>query len=199
MFLFLIIYLHHNHTDILVIAVICHFRNMPVAREEDEELVGRAVVKTSARLVIVVVNHVGTILAVRLAGKVVDDAETFHALYHILEVYVMVVAFTASLLQGIVLAILNTYRKLGAWYRMLALWYGKKVSLGDEVEECLPLLRILLVLQVEVYEVYAAVSISLGETIAPLTFLIPFLGSLDQLWLVAVVLGVAAITCSIAT
>lgn len=77
---------------------------MPIVGEEDKELVGIAVVETSLRLVVIIMNHVWAILAVGLAGKMVDDAESLHALYDILEVDVLVMALALSLLQRSVLA-----------------------------------------------------------------------------------------------
>ena len=118
----------------------------------------------------------------------VDDAETLHALYHILEVDVVVMAFAAALLQWGVLAVLNADGEVGAWNRVLAARDGEQVGLGDEVEECLPLFRVLLILQVEIYQVYTAVGISLLEAVAPLSLLVPFLCSLHQFRVVAVVL-----------
>ena len=161
---------------------------MPVAREEDEELVWGAVVEACTCLVVIVVNNIWAILAVWFAGKMVDDAETFYALYHILEIDVMVMAFAATFLQRVVLAVFHTDGEVGTWNWVLAARNGEQVGLGYEVEECLPLFRILLILQVEIYQVHAAVGVSLLEAIAPLTLLVPFLGSLHQLRVVAIVL-----------
>ena len=104
-YLLYVIYLYHDYTDRLVVGVVVDLGNVPIVGEEDEELVGIAVVETSLRLVVIIMDHVRTILAVGLAGKVVDDAEPFHALHDILEVDVLVVALALSLLQRSVLAV----------------------------------------------------------------------------------------------
>ncbi len=76
-----VIYLYHDYTNRLVVGIVVDLGNVPIVREEDEELVGIAVVETSLRLVVIIMDHVRTILAVGLAGKVVDDAEPLHALH----------------------------------------------------------------------------------------------------------------------
>ena len=177
----------------MVVSVIRYLGNVPVAREEDEELAWSAVVEASAALVVVVVDDIRAILAVGLAGIVVDDTKTLCAFHHILEVDVMVMALAASLFERLVLAVLHAHRQVAAWNLVLALGDGEKVGLGDEVEECLPLLWVLLILQVEIYEVDTAVCISLVETIAPFSLGIPILGSFDEFWLVAIILGVIAL------
>lgn len=58
---------------------------MPVSREEDEELAGGTVEETGLPAVEVVVDYVGTILAVGGAGVVVDQAKTLCTLYYILK------------------------------------------------------------------------------------------------------------------
>ena len=136
----MIIHLDNNHSDHLVVSVIRYLGNVPVAREEDEELAWSAVVEASAALVVVVVDDIRAILAVGLAGIVVDDTKTLSAFHHILEVDVMVMAFAASLFERLVLAVLHAHRQVAAWNLVLALGDGEKVGLGDEVEECLPLL-----------------------------------------------------------
>ena len=66
-------------------------------------------------------NHVWAILAVGLAGKMVDDAESLHALYDILEVDVLVMALALSLLQRSVLSVLYADGEVRARNLMLAL------------------------------------------------------------------------------
>jgi hypothetical protein len=78
--LILIIYLHHDNADGLVFAIICHLGDVPVSREEDEELAGGTVEETGLPAVVIVVDYVGTILAVGGAGVVVDHAKTLGAL-----------------------------------------------------------------------------------------------------------------------
>ena len=63
---------------------------MPVSRKEDEEFAGGAVEETGLAAVVVIMDHVGTILAVGGAGVMVDDAKTLCALYHILKIDVLV-------------------------------------------------------------------------------------------------------------
>ena len=130
----------------MVVGVVCHLGNMPIAREEDEKFIRVAVVEASTSLVVIIMDYIGTVLAVRFACIVVDDAETLHALYHILEVDMMVVAFTASFFERLILAVFHAHGELGAWYRMSATRDGKQVVLGNEVKQSLPLLRILLIL-----------------------------------------------------
>ena len=65
-------------------------------------------------------NHVWAILAVGLAGKMVDDAESLHALHDILEVDVLVVALALSLLQRSVLAVFYADGEVRARNLMLA-------------------------------------------------------------------------------
>lgn len=112
-YLLYVIYLYHDYTDRLVVGVVVDLGNVPIVGEEDEELVGIAVVETSLRLVVIIMDHVRTILAVGLAGKVVDDAEPLHALHDILEVDVLVVALALSLLQRSVLAVFYADREVG--------------------------------------------------------------------------------------
>ena len=186
----LIIYFDYNDTNSLVIGVVVDLGDVPISWEEYEELIGSAVVKASASLVVIVMNHVGTILAIRFACILVDDAETLYTLYYILEVDMLIVALGGALLQRLVIAIFYTYYEVGTWDRVLVLGDGEKVSLGKKIEEGFPLLWVLLILQVEVYEIHTAVGISLLEAIAPFAFLVPFLCSLHQFWLVAIVLGI---------
>lgn len=62
--LFHIIHLHHDDAYRLVAGVICHLGDVPVSREEDEEVAGGTVEETGLPAVVVVVDYVGTILAV---------------------------------------------------------------------------------------------------------------------------------------
>ena len=133
--LILVVHLDDNHSDVLIVCIVGNLGDVPVAREEDEELVGGAVVETGTRFVVIVVDDVWTILAIWLAGKMVDDAKALHTLYHILEVDVVVMAFAAALLQWVVLAVLNADGEVRAWNRVLAARDGEQVGLGDEVEE----------------------------------------------------------------
>lgn len=64
LFLILIIYLDHDDAYRLVAGVICHLGDVPVSREEDEEFAGGTVEETGLPAVVVVVDYVGTILAV---------------------------------------------------------------------------------------------------------------------------------------
>lgn len=118
--LVLVIYLDDDDSDVLVIAVVGNLGNVPIVREEDKELVRCAVVEAGTGLVVIVVDYVWTIFTVRLAGKMVDDTETLHTLYYILEVYVMVVTFAATLFQWIVLAVFYAYCQVGTWDRVLS-------------------------------------------------------------------------------
>ena len=152
-YLLYVIYLYYDYTNRLVVGIVVDLGNVPIVGEEDEELVGIAVVETSLRLVVIIMDHVRTILAVGLAGKVVDDAEPLHALHDILEVDVLVVALALSLLQRSVLAVFYADGEVRARNLMLALWNRQEISLGDVFEERLPLLGILLILLVEVYQV----------------------------------------------
>lgn len=45
--LFLIVYLDHNNSYILIIRIVGYFGDMPVFREEEEELVRGGIVKLS--------------------------------------------------------------------------------------------------------------------------------------------------------
>ena len=133
-YLLYVIYLYHDYTDRLVVGVVVDLGNVPIVGEEDEELVGIAVVETSLRLVVIIMDHVRTILAVGLAGKVVDDAEPLHALHDILEVDVLVVALALSLLQRSVLAVFYADGEVGARNLMLALWNRQEIGFGDVFE-----------------------------------------------------------------
>lgn len=188
--LLLVIHLDDDDTDVLVFCVICHFGDVPVTREEDEELVGSAVVESRAVLLVVVVDDVGAVLAVRGTGEVVDDAKSLHALYYILEVDVVVVAFRLTLVERLVLTVFHADHEVAVRDGVLALRDAEQVGVGEVVEECLPLGRVLLVLQVEVHDVDALVGECLCETVLPFARGKPFLGFLYQLWLVAVVLSV---------
>ncbi len=190
--------LDDNDTDVLVVGVIGHLGDVPVAGEEDEKLVGSAVVEPSAALLVVVVNHVGAVLAVGCAGVVVDDPETLHAPHHVLEVDVVVVALGHPLLQRLVAAVLHAHHERGAGDAVLAAGDAQHVGLGEILEECLPLTRVLLVLKVEVYEVYARVGTRLVESVAPHTRRSPFLCLHHQVGAVAVVLCVVALAKGLA-
>ena len=106
-----IIYLDDNDADALVVGVIVHLGDMPVAREEDEEAVGRTVHELGFLHVVGIMNHVGAVFCVGLAGVVVDKPEALHAFHAILEVYVMEVALRAALFQLSILAVLHTHRE----------------------------------------------------------------------------------------
>lgn len=185
-----VIYLYYDYTNRLVVGIVVDLGNVPIVGEEDEELVGIAVVETSLRLVVIIMDHVRTILAVGLAGKVVDDAEPFHALHDILEVDVLVVALALSLLQRSVLAVFYADGEVRTRNLMLALWNRQEIGLGDVFEERLPLLGILLILLVEVYQVDTGVRVCLGESVSPGSLLGPFLCLLHQL-------GIVGIGCSV--
>lgn len=163
---------------------------MPVSREEDEEFAGGTVEETGLPAVVIIMNHVGTILAVGGAGVVVDQAKTLCALNHILKIDVLVMTLAAALFQRLVPAVLYTYHEVGTRNLVLSLWNAQQIGLGKIIEERLPLLRILLILQIEIYEVYAGMWLRLVETIAPDTVLCPSYSLFYEFGLIAVILCV---------
>lgn len=163
---------------------------MPVSREEDEELAGGTVEETGLPAVVVVVDYVGTILAVGGTGVVVDHAKTLCALYYILKIDVLVMTLAAALFQRLVLAVLYTYHEVGTRNLVLSLRNAQQIGLCQIVEERLPLLRILLILQIEICEVYAGMWLRLVETIAPDTALRPSYSLFYEFGLIAVILCV---------
>ena len=62
--LILIIYLDYDNADGLVFAIICHLGDVPVSREEDEEFAGGTVEETGLLRGVIIMDNVGTILAV---------------------------------------------------------------------------------------------------------------------------------------
>lgn len=64
LFLILIIYLDYDDAYRLVAGVICYLGDVPVSRKEDEEFAGSAVEETGLAAVVIIMNYVGTILAV---------------------------------------------------------------------------------------------------------------------------------------
>lgn len=160
---------------------------MPIPREEDEELAGGTVEETGLPAVVVVVDYVGTILAVGGAGVVVDHAKTLGALNYILKIDVLVMTLAAALFQGLVLAVLYTYQEVGTGNLVLSLRNAQQIGLCQIVEERLPLLRILLILQIEICEVYAGMWLRLVETIAPDAALCPSNSLFYEFGLIAVI------------
>ena len=138
-------------------------------------------------------DDIWSILAVRLARIVVDDAKTLHAFHHVLKVDVVVVAFGTSLLQRFILAVLYADHQGSARDGMLATRDAQQVGLGKVLEKSLPLFGILLVLEVEVNEVDTMMRTCFGEAILPSTRCCPFLSFFYQLRVVAVILGVVAL------
>lgn len=130
-----IIYLDDYHSDLLVVSVVFHFGYMPVAREENKEFIGIAVVESCFLYLVIIVYHVWSVLAVGRTGVMVDDAETLCSLYYILEIDVMIVALALSLCQGTVLRILYTHYQLCAGYLVLALADGEQVGMTQILEE----------------------------------------------------------------
>ena len=190
MILILIIYLDYDNADGLVFTICCHLGDVPISRKEDEEFARIAVVETGLLRVVIIMNHVGTVLAVGGAGVMVDDAKTLGSFYYKLKVDVLVMTLAAALFQRLVLAVLYTYHEVGTRYLVLSLRNVQQIGLGKIIEERLPLLRILLILQIEIYEVYAMVWLRLVETIAPDTTLSPSLCLFYEFGLIAVILCV---------
>lgn len=177
---------------------------MPVSREEDEEFAGGTVEETGLPAVVIIMNHVGTVLAVGGTGVMVDDAKTLCAFYYILKIDVLVMTLAAALFQRLVPAVLYTYHEVGTRNLVLSLRNAQQIGLGKIIEERLPLLRILLILQIEIYEVYAGMWLRLIETIAPDAALCPSLCLFYEFGLIAVILCVitsltAAFLCRILT
>ena len=96
----------------------------------------------------------------------------------------------AALFQRLVLAVLYTYHEVGTWNLVLSLRNAQQIGLCQIVEERLPLLRILLILQIEICEVYAGMWLRLVETIAPDAALCPSYSFFYEFGLIAVILCV---------
>ena len=190
LFLILIIYLDYDNADGLVFTICCHLGDVPVAWKEDEEFARIAVVETGLLAVVIIMNYVWTVLAVGGAGVVVDHAKTLCALYYILKIDVLMMTLAAALFQRLVLAVLYTYHEVGTRNLVLSLRNAQQIGLCQIVEERLPLLRILLILQIEIYEVYAGMWLRLVETIAPDTALSPSYSLFYEFGLIAVILCV---------
>ena len=188
-----IIHLDDYHSDLLFVSVVFHFGYMPVAREENKEFIGITVIESCFLYLVIIVYHVWSVFAVGYTGVMVDDAKTLRSLYHILEIDVVVVTLAPSFCQWTVLRILYTYHQLCAGYFVLALADGEQVGMTQILEEGFPLCRVLLILQIEVYEVHAAVGLGLHETIALFARLSPLLRLLDELGLIAIILGIVTL------
>ena len=85
-------HLDDDDPDVLVIQFRGHFCYVPVAWEENEKLVGCAIIKPCFFHVVVIVYDIGLVFAIRFAGVVVDDAKSLGTLHHILEIDVVMVA-----------------------------------------------------------------------------------------------------------
>lgn len=166
---------------------------MPVTREENKEFIGITVIESCFLYLVIIVYHVWSVLAVGYTGVMVDNAKTLLSLYHILEIDVVVVTLAPSFCQWTVLRILYTYHQLCTGYFVLALADGEQVGMTQILEEGFPLCRVLLILQIEVYEVHAAVGLGLHETIAPFARLCPLLRFLDEFGLIAIILGIVTL------
>lgn len=152
---------------------------MPVVGEEQEEGIGRGVVEDGFGQVIVVVHHVGLVLAVGLGTVVLDDAETLGAAHHILEIDVMVMALAAALGKGTVLAVLHADHQRGALDGVLARRDGEQIVGGQPAKHGLPLGGVALILGVELAEIDGGMGTCGREALSPL----PFFGPLGGLFL----------------
>ena len=88
--------------DGLVFAICCHLGDVPVAWKEDEEFARIAVIETGLLRGVIIMYHVGTVLAVGGTGVMVDDAKTLCSLHYILKIDVLVMTLAAALFQRLV-------------------------------------------------------------------------------------------------
>ncbi len=172
--LFDVINLDDDNLYMLVVSVIGYLGYVPVAWEEDEEFSRSTIVEACFFLVVVVVYHVGFVAAVGRTGIVVDDAETFCALHYILEVDVVIMAFTPAFGERCVLRFFHANGQVAAWYGVLAFGEGGQVGLGKIGKQGLPLLWIFFVLEVEIYSVDTGVRIGFIESVTPFAGCQPF-------------------------
>ena len=105
----------------LVTAVGLHFSNVPVAGEEEEEVLRVAVVEAGTLHVIGIVHDIGAVGHVDLAGVVVDEPEALRAFHDILEVDMMVMTLRPLLAELPVDVVFHTGDKRRAGNRRASL------------------------------------------------------------------------------
>ena len=71
---------------------------MPVRWEEDEELFRIAVIETGLLHIIIIMDDVGLVFVLRRAAHMIDNTKTFRSFHGPLEINVVKVALTVTLL-----------------------------------------------------------------------------------------------------
>lgn len=144
-----IINFHDDDTDVLVTAVSLDFSDMPVAREEEKEVLRIAVVEAGTLQVIGIVHDIEAVGYVDLAGVVVDKTEALRTFHDILEVDMVVMTLRPLLAELPVDIVFHTGDKRRSRNRRASLGQCQQVCLCQPAEERLPLFRILLILSIE--------------------------------------------------
>ena len=172
--------LYDDDSDVLVAAVSLHFSDMPVAGEEEKEVLWVAVEETGTLWIIVVVYDIGSVGHVDLAGEVVDEPEALRAFHDILEVDMVVMTLRPLETEFPVDVVFHTgdKRRAGNWRASFG--QGEQVCLCQPAEESLPLFWILLILRIELSGVYCGVRACSRESLAPGTTVHPVLCLFDE-------------------